>query len=266
MMRKYFLLVSVVAVLFSCSTVKKQATGESNAILPDVHTSRVALDWQGVYRGMLPCASCEGIKTQLELFDSTYVLSTQYSGKGDSIYVSTGRFIWSQSGNSLVLIDTLFTDSLHYKIAENQVIQLDKDGNEIKSGLRNMYVLQKDTEQLVDKMWQLTALQGKQLTANYSVFPQPYIIFYADNKVGGSGGCNRFFGNYMLSATSHIGFSAIGSTRRACFESMDVENEFLSIFHQIDTYSLKQDTLHLLSKEGNILATFHYHYFSNLMQ
>ena len=77
MMRKYFLLVSVVAVLFSCSTVKKQATGESNAILPDVHTSRVALDWQGVYRGMLPCASCEGIKTQLELFDSTYVLSTQ---------------------------------------------------------------------------------------------------------------------------------------------------------------------------------------------
>ncbi|MOA32093.1 Lipoprotein NlpE precursor [compost metagenome] len=47
----------------------------------------------GSYSGTLPCADCEGIKTELFIYlDNTYVLKETYLGKGDGKpFESTGK-------------------------------------------------------------------------------------------------------------------------------------------------------------------------------
>ena len=51
------------------------AVAEASAAVPDMHNAQNALDWNGTYQGLLPCASCEGIATELVLNDDgTYRL------------------------------------------------------------------------------------------------------------------------------------------------------------------------------------------------
>ncbi|GGD94473.1 copper resistance protein NlpE [Planktosalinus lacus] len=37
---------------------------------PDISTSENSLDWHGTYQGILPCADCEGIQTEVTLHDN----------------------------------------------------------------------------------------------------------------------------------------------------------------------------------------------------
>ncbi|MBL8321182.1 MAG: copper resistance protein NlpE N-terminal domain-containing protein, partial [Acinetobacter sp.] len=51
--------------------------------LPAGDTAETSLDWAGKYKGVLPCADCEGIEMELELkSDKTYELTEEYLGKG----------------------------------------------------------------------------------------------------------------------------------------------------------------------------------------
>ncbi|PTL80901.1 copper resistance protein NlpE [Vitiosangium sp. GDMCC 1.1324] len=45
------------------------------------------------YEGVLPCADCSGIQTELLLLaDGSYVLRESYQGKGDNTFESRGRY------------------------------------------------------------------------------------------------------------------------------------------------------------------------------
>jgi copper homeostasis protein (lipoprotein) len=56
-----------------------------------------SIDWAGIYQGILPCADCEGIKTQIVLNkDLSYVLETQYLGKDEKIFQAKGTFKWNE--------------------------------------------------------------------------------------------------------------------------------------------------------------------------
>lgn len=51
--------------------------------IPIGDTSQNALDWNGTYKGTLPCADCEGIETELTLnLDGNYLYKATYLGKG----------------------------------------------------------------------------------------------------------------------------------------------------------------------------------------
>ena len=75
--------------LAACSTSQKITNSlgspESNSIIDSAHNK---LDWSGTYSGIMPCASCEGIETELHLGeDLTYTLITKYLGEpGKTIY------------------------------------------------------------------------------------------------------------------------------------------------------------------------------------
>ncbi|HSH50375.1 MAG TPA: copper resistance protein NlpE N-terminal domain-containing protein, partial [Bacteroidales bacterium] len=47
--------------LICCNFFKKESGAEDYP--PDMHTSEISLDWQGTYKGVLPCADCPGIET-----------------------------------------------------------------------------------------------------------------------------------------------------------------------------------------------------------
>jgi heat shock protein HslJ len=114
-------------------------------LLIDAHNSQTALDWQGTYKGIMPCADCEGIETKLILTkDLTFVIQTKYLGKGEAkVFEEKGNFIWDKTGGSISLLGLKGRPS-QYKVGENKLIQLDMQGNAITGQLAEKYVLIKE--------------------------------------------------------------------------------------------------------------------------
>lgn len=110
----------------------------------DTHNSQNSIDWQGTYKGITPCADCEGIETEITLNENlSYVMKTKYLGKGDGkIFEEKGNFVWDKSGGSITLKG--LKDRLsNYKVGENRLIQLDMNGTIISGALAEKYVLAK---------------------------------------------------------------------------------------------------------------------------
>jgi heat shock protein HslJ len=111
----------------------------------DTHNSQNALDWQGTYKGITPCADCEGIETEITLnTDLSFVIKTQYLGKGDGkVFEEKGNFAWDKTGGSISLSGMKGRPS-QYKVGENKLIPLDMEGKAITGQLTEKYVLIKE--------------------------------------------------------------------------------------------------------------------------
>ncbi|MEA5062946.1 MAG: copper resistance protein NlpE [Petrimonas sp.] len=133
------LLFACVAVaLMGCSNAAKQSKTEA----PDMHTSEMALDYYGVYEGTLPCADCEGIKTQLTInSDSTFVLVSEYLGKGDTKFEDKGTY-FIEDGEILVTQNEKGNQK-YYKLQEGSLAQLDAEKKRIEGDLAPLYILTK---------------------------------------------------------------------------------------------------------------------------
>jgi uncharacterized lipoprotein NlpE involved in copper resistance len=99
-------------------------------------------NWLGTYTGILPCADCPGIRTQVTLFaDSTYEVNRQYIDR-EEVYSQAGGFYWNESDSVIVLNDSGEAPSC-YKTGENTLTQLDLNGDVITGELAENYVLRK---------------------------------------------------------------------------------------------------------------------------
>jgi uncharacterized lipoprotein NlpE involved in copper resistance len=110
----------------------------------DSHNSQNSLDWQGTYKGVTPCADCEGIETEIILNnDFSYTLKTKYLGKGDGkVFQEAGSFVWDKTG-AIISLEGLKGSPSQYKVGENRLIQLDMEGKVIEGDLAEKYVLTK---------------------------------------------------------------------------------------------------------------------------
>lgn len=127
------------------SSEMTSATPETAQPLPIGDNSQTSLDWAGTYFNTLPCASCEGIETWLTLkMDGTFELKTNYLGLNDAREeIFTGTFKWDQSGSTIQLEGLIGDATGKYKVGENQIWHLDKDGNRIEGELADFYILKK---------------------------------------------------------------------------------------------------------------------------
>ncbi|TDQ16910.1 putative lipoprotein NlpE involved in copper resistance [Algoriphagus boseongensis] len=107
--------------------------------------SQTSLDWNGTYFGVLPCASCEGIETWVTLnSDGTFDLKTHYLGLNDAREeIFTGNFSWDKTGSMVSLEGLIGNYPGKYKVGENQIWHLDRDGNRISGDLADRYILKK---------------------------------------------------------------------------------------------------------------------------
>ena len=157
-MKKSIIAISLASlVLAACSKTENKKVEEqtpattetvSEATVADTaHTAENALDWNGTYKGILPCADCEGIKTELELnSDKTYEIKETYLGKGDGKpFESKGSFQFDSKNSSIIELDKA-GDSRKYFVAEGYLKALDLEGNEITGALADKYQLKKDVE------------------------------------------------------------------------------------------------------------------------
>lgn len=113
---------------------------------PRADSSETSLDWDGTYRGVVPCADCEGIETELTLSpDRTYVLKTRYLGKPGADRELRGTFVWNDLGSTITLSNNPGGPT-QYRVGENVLMQLDLQGEPITGALAPKYRLSRVAE------------------------------------------------------------------------------------------------------------------------
>jgi copper homeostasis protein (lipoprotein) len=295
MKKRSFLFFCSTLIILSCN--KKSDTNpeisveDSTSVVIDHHTSQLSLDYIGTYKGIIPCADCEGIETTLKLLDeSNYELETIYKGKSKTPFVNKGSYSWHESGNKIKLDGIKDSEGAsQFQVIENGLIQLDIDGSRITGELGRKYLLQKQlpeiefdeseaaavmqqvkaeiekkvAEQAVAKVfsilgtkWQLVELNGKPVT-NKDAKTKPYFIqLNKDNRFAAFAGCNSMMGQYELNQeTMRIKFSKVAATLMAC-QDMEVEQAFAKVIETVDNYSLSGNSLSLNKARMAPLARF----------
>lgn len=301
-MKKLFSIAAVTFLIFA--SCQKSKNGESSKSydsvakqdsiqmrMDDGHNSQNSLDYIGIYKGILPCADCEGIETEIVLNENlTYTLKTKYLGKGNKIFEQHGSFKWNDIGNTITLGDTENSPS-QYFVGENTLTQLDMTGKKITGDLASDYILSKamisseyakpieespSAEKLNNRMitrtviksvdpaegkfslaktqWKLIELNGKKVKQKGS---KEYFIRLnsKDGKFNGFVGCNNFTGNYAMPSSFAISFSNIISTMKAC-PNMELESKLMNTLEMVDNYTIKGKILQLNKAKMAPLAKF----------
>jgi heat shock protein HslJ len=113
-----------------------------------------------------------------------------------------------------------------------------------------------DAGALGNSQWQLDSLMVNGQLITLSPAQLPTIEFATDGKIGGSGGCNSYFGSYTVNG-DEVSFGAIGSTKMACSEGMDQEGQFFAALEAARHINLTSNTsLELRSTDGQTELKF----------
>lgn len=115
--------------------------------------SRNALDWAGTYQGVLPCASCEGIKTTITLTaDGQYQLQSIYLGEEPANqFDESGSFSWDDSGGKIRL-NSESNEARWFRVEENALRQLDIEAEVISGELAEHYRLAKVSAEVAARL------------------------------------------------------------------------------------------------------------------
>jgi uncharacterized lipoprotein NlpE involved in copper resistance len=147
----FLILIGLSTSLLSCNRAtdsNERSATEAITDVPiaktDMHNSKNGLDWNGTYKGTLPCADCEGIETILTLNeDLTYVLVTNYLGRNDALEEEKkGDFSWDEHGTEITLTNVTSRPN-KYKVGENRLWHLDINGDMITGDSADHYILTK---------------------------------------------------------------------------------------------------------------------------
>ncbi len=90
--------------------------------------------------------------------------------------------------------------------------------------------------------WHLMRLMGRDLAIDGEQF---VFTFGEDGQFGGTGACNRLFGDYKSDAKGALTFGPIASTRRMCPDA-NLETEFTVVLSRATHYEV----------DGNLLMIF----------
>ncbi|WP_049847516.1 envelope stress response activation lipoprotein NlpE [Trabulsiella odontotermitis] len=130
-MKKAILTVAAACTLFALIGCNNRAEVDT-VVAPQ---SEALTPMQQSWRGVLPCADCEGIETSLFLEkDGTWVMNERYQGvqHEPSSFASYGT--WARTADKLVLTNSE-GEKFYYRAKGDKLEMLDRDGNPIESTL-----------------------------------------------------------------------------------------------------------------------------------
>ena len=76
------------------------------------------------------------------------------------------------------------------------------------------------------------------------------------NQVGGSSGCNTYFGEIEFKSGGGLTAEAFGATEMACENGMDTEAAFLGALSRVDSYTYSEFELVLTGDGSQTVLTF----------
>ena len=294
-MKKNIFLIGLLSLLISCQQQPKSNTDTKvdsikNAV-SNSHNAKNSLDYIGTYKGILPCADCDGLETEIIINENaTFCLKTKYQGKGDKVFEQKGTFAWNKAGNTIVFTEIKNAPN-QYFVGENKLTQLDNSGKKITGSLSTAYVLSKQaidsatietaditkpTVNLNNRMESTTVIQKvnpavgkytlaetkwKLIVLNKKIVVQKGKKTYflklnsKDGKFSAYAGCNSIMGSYVMASANTLAFSEVGSTKMAC-PNMQLETNFITMLEKTNSYFLDSETLTLFGKGKSTLARF----------
>jgi len=105
---------------------------------------------------------------------------------------------------------------------------------------------------LTETNWELATINGKPADASKYSSGLPVAYFSSDNKITGSGGCNRYSGSYNLNEEGGINISQMISTKMFC--PGDGEGEYIKALETVDGATVDKDKLVLLKGIDEVLV------------
>jgi uncharacterized lipoprotein NlpE involved in copper resistance len=145
-MIKKILVITSVVFLSACGNSGENENGTAVSS-GDTTRQSVPVEYQPViaasYMGVVPCADCEGIQTEVTLYaDTTYKLVTNYLGKNPK---DTAGLNSNKTGKFMMHNDTVHLEGDGSKFLKNDtaLIQLDESGKVITGKLADKFILKK---------------------------------------------------------------------------------------------------------------------------
>jgi heat shock protein HslJ len=108
---------------------------------------------------------------------------------------------------------------------------------------------------ITNTYWKLTELGGEPAKVAPNQREPHVILQLHENRLVGSGGCNRLTGQYQLAGSS-VYFGKVAVTKMACPEGMDQEQAFLRALDSARAWRVEGDKLALLDDGGETIARF----------
>ena len=268
-MKKLTLAIAILLTTISCNKKLSENENKQDTVkiedkeVVDIHAANNSLDYDGVYKGTIPCAGCSGIETVLELkSDAKFTLFKKYIGKKDKSTTQTGTFTWNDKGNTITL-SGIENESNQYFVGENQIFILDMDGKKVEGKMANLYILKKEVKDdsvqaesesqlVVGKKYKLVELNGKKIDTKKNDF---FIEFNKEGRFSAFAGCNNMGGEYKVENTFRIKFSKVFSTMMAC-DDMATEKELAEVLELTDNLSINEKSLSLNKARMAPLARF----------
>jgi len=102
--------------------------------------------------------------------------------------------------------------------------------------------------------WNLFEMKGFTQTEIQNLGKTPFIKIEG-NKINGTNGCNNFFSSISSISKNKIRFSAFGETKMMCQE-MKIPDNFGKLFSNINSYTIKENTIFFLNNESENVLTF----------
>ena len=280
--------------MFSCQKQNiNQTESKTDSIknsVENAHNTKKSLDYVGTYKGILPCADCEGLDTEIVINENeTYRIKTRYQGKGNKNFIKKGNFTWNKNGNTIIL-SNVENEPKYYLVGKNTLTQLDLSGQKITGSLANDYILAKqptDTSletsidnnatvdlnnriqtttvikkvnpavgkfALAETKWKLLSLYNtKVLTQGKK---ENFLkINSKDDRFTAFAGCNTIAGNYIMPSSNTIDFSDVIMTRMVC-TNMTLEDKFGAMLVQVKRYKINNELLTFFGEGKKVVAQF----------
>lgn len=105
---------------------------------------------------------------------------------------------------------------------------------------------------LTETQWQLATIES---TAHMAKGEAYTVVFDPDNKITGTGDCNRLMGSYEIKGGGVISVDMVASTRMFC-PDQDMENRFIKTLGSVNSYTIDGDNL-MLMHDGDVKLVMH---------
>lgn len=231
---RYLILSLLAVVLAGCQPDK---SADAPAVQPpepvtapviDMHTSRIALDWAGLYEGLLACPDCAGIHARLTLEpDGRFEIVTRRLVRDAEPSSAQGQFEWEPGDNAIAL--DADGDGQRFAVGEGRLVLLDAGQAQPAWGRADATLAQsshawRDTRQdlgdmLVDHRWMLvdaTDAANRRIDALFPDAERSFVFHFADSRLHAQGGCNGLRGAYAIDADGMLEVTGRMSTMMAC--------------------------------------------------
>lgn len=150
-MKKIFLAIITISSIsiFSCKSEKEEVKTETVTTIDstkiETTTAEKANNYQGTYKGTLPCYKdeCKEVELEIKLLPNKgYIYSTKRLGIDKEMIMTTGTFNFEADGNTIVLPEIANVPNA-FLIEDGKIIQLNKDKQKIESADSAKFVLTK---------------------------------------------------------------------------------------------------------------------------